>query len=79
MERNGTEGGGVVEMEPVTGAFQDQTMIVRLEEKLNCCLVTISGHLQRAVRDEPGPRRHGGGLRQRERQVLLDREELVEH
>jgi hypothetical protein len=50
-----------------------------MEEKLNCCLVTIAGHLQRAMRDEPGPRRHGGGLRQRERQGLLDREELVGH
>ena len=30
------------------------------------------------MRDEAGPRRDGGGLRQRERQGLLDREELVE-
>ena len=37
-----------------------------------------TGHLQRALRDEAGPRRDGGGLRQRERQGLLDREELME-
>jgi len=36
-----------------------------------------TGHLQRDLRAEAGPRRDGGGLRQRGRQGLLDREELV--
>ena len=38
-----------------------------------------AGSLRRRLRDEAGPRRDGGGLRQGRRQGLLDREELVGH